>query len=732
MFKNATFGSRILTMACTAVLCGQSIADAADETSGENPLEEIIVTAQKREERLREVPISISAVSGEQLQRSGATRFSDAAGYIPGLTHQPGTSGAPGEGRFNLRGVTSATTPIATTAIYVDDVPTTTHGTWGGSNLKALDLFPYDVERVEVLRGPQGTLYGDSTIGGLVKYVTRQADVNDFSSSVGTEGIFVDGGDGVGAGARGVINAPISSGVFGVRLSGFYQETPGYLTNLATGEEGTNWVEQRGLRLAARLTPTENFSVDGQWLHSEYESGDRALTRLVPRTTRPATGDYENFSPVAQPTSQEFDLASLTGRYDFGPVNLTSVSAYSKVVRGFTADYTFFVRGLVNGMTGGAVTDALGVFSNPNETEKYTQEFRLASAQDQALSWLVGAYYTVENTDLLSLTIPRYSDGAPITNLPEIYWEHLKARYTDVSLFASTTYELTDQWEVSAGVRRSRITDEYDTRYFGILVGSQTPITDGSSTDNHATTWLLGTRYIADDDLMMFARIATGFRAGSTNGNWPGVPSGFDPDDMISYEAGVRADFFEDRISLDTTVYWLDWTDLFISAFTADDFGYTTNGGKATGPGIELTGSIRPTRSVTLTATAAYYGLKVREDLPTVGARDGDRPPATPALSGSIMADYAVPLHGTWELRLGGGIRGAGHSYSRFESDPSALRIDGYTVADLNATVSNDRWSVRGYVRNLTNEDTVQSIGLDSRGVQMAPRTIGLSLDVKL
>jgi outer membrane receptor protein involved in Fe transport len=726
MYKNSAWYSKLLAMSCAAAAFpGQAIADA------ENTLEEIIVTAQKREERLREVPISISAVTGEQLQRSGATRFSDAAGYVPGMTYQPGISGAPGEGRFNLRGVSSAGAPIATTAIYVDDVPTTTHGSFGGSSFKALDLFPYDVERVEVLRGPQGTLYGDSTIGGLIKYVTKKADVNEFSSSVGTEGIYIDGGDGIGGGARGVINAPISPGVFGVRLSGFYQETPGYLTNLATEEEGTNRVEQRGLRLAARLTPSEDFSVDAQWLHTEFESGDRALTQLVPGTTRPLRGDYLNFSPVAQPTSQEFDLASLTGRYDFGPVNLTSASAYSKVVRGFTADYTFFVRGVVNGMTGGAVTDALGIFSNPNQTEKYTQELRLESTQDQSLTWLVGGYYSVEKTDLRSLTIPQYADGAPITNLPEIYKEHLKAEYTDVSLFANATYKITGKWEISAGVRQSRITDEYNTSYFGVLVGSQTPFTDASDTDYDATTWSLGTRYIANDDLMMFARVATGFRAGSTNSNWPGVPPGYGPDDMISYEAGVRADFFDDRASIDTTVYWLEWTDLFITAYTPDDMSYTTNGGKANGAGIEFTGTVRPARSWSLTATAAYFGLKVREDLPTAGARAGDRPPATPALSGSVMADYAIPLHGTWELLLGGGIRWASHSYSRFESDPVGLRIDGYTVADLNATVSNDRWSLRGYVRNLTNEDSVQSIGLDNRGVQMMPRTTGLSLDVK-
>lgn len=710
---------------------GKDSAVAISRSAAEG-IEEVIVTAQKREERLRDVPLSISAMTGAQLQRSGATRFSDVAGYIPGLTYQPGASGAPGEGAFNLRGVTSATTSIAATAIYVDDVPTTTHGNWGGSTFKALDLFPYDVERVEVLRGPQGTLYGDSTIGGLVKYVTKQADANQFSSAVGAEGISVDGGEGIGGGARGMINAPLAPGVLGVRVSGFYQETPGYLTNVATGAKGTNWVEQRGLRLTARLTPTDALSVDAQWLHSEYESGDRAMTQLVPGTTRPALGDYLNPSPVAQPTSQKFDLASLTGRYDFGPVSLTAVSAYSKVVRSFAADYTFWVRGIVDAMTGGTVPDAVGVYSNPNETDKFTQELRLASAQDQPFSWLVGAYYTVENTDLLALTLPYYADGTtPITNLPEIYQSHVKARYTDISLFANATYKLTDQWEVSTGLRQSSITDEFHRAYYGETVGSQTPVTDGSKTDNHATTWSLGTRYIANDDLMMFARVATGFRAGSTNGGvWPGVPAGFGPDSMVSYEAGMRADFFDDRASLDATVYWLDWTDLFIWAFTADNVGYTTNGGKATGPGIEFTGTLRPARSVTLTATAAYYGLKIRGDLPTVGARAGDRPPGTPSMSGSVMADYLMPLPGTWELRLGGGIRWAGHSYSRFESDPSALRIDGYTMADLNATLSNDRWSLRGYVRNLTNEDSVQSIGLDNRGVQLAPRTIGLSLDV--
>ncbi len=705
-------------------------AEASREES-RSALEEVVVTAQKREERLREVPISISAVSGAQLERQGASRFSDYAGYIPGLSYA--TSGIPGEGELNLRGVTTATSPTASTAMYIDEVPTTTHGTWGGSGYRPLDLFPYDLERVEVLRGPQGTLYGDSTIGGLIKYVTRPADLSTFSSMVGTEGIAVSGGDGLGGGVRAMVNAPLSPGVLGVRVSGVYQKNPGFVTNVRTGDKGINETEQRGLRIALRATPSDALSLDVQWLHSEFEADGRAYTRLAPGTRQPLYDDYEYDVLLPEPTSQEFDLLSATARYDFGPVQLTSVSGYSRSERDFTGDQSALVRNWIELLTGGAVTDGHGLLSYPTTNRKLTQEVRLASAQDRQLTWIVGGYYSSEDTRSVGRIVPYLADGTIFTDLLELSNESVKARYTDLSAFANATFRITDEWEVSGGIRHSRITDDFHDRLVGtFLSGSPTePYFDDIDAEYKATTWSAGTRYIASDDFMMFARVATAFRAGGINYTWPGAQKSYDPDRLTSYEAGMRADFLSDRAGIDLTVYYLDWKDLFIIAYTPDDFGYQTNGGRANGLGTELTGTLKPTRSLTLTATAAYYGLKIRDDLPTLGAESGDRTPTSPTWSGSVLADYSVPLSGDWHLNLGGGVRWVSHTYSRFVHDSAAARLGGYAVADLNAAVSNDRWTLRTYVRNLTNDDTIVADSPPNRGVQMVPRTVGLALDLR-
>ena len=708
-------------------------ADATSELDRTPVLEEIVVTAQKRAEPLREVPISVSAVTGDQLQRQGATRLSDFAGYVPSLTYSQ--SGVPGEGTATLRGVTTATSPTAATAIYVDDVPTTTHGTFASNGSRPADLFPYDLERVEVLRGPQGTLYGDSTIGGLVKYVTKTADVNDFSGAAGVEAAAISGGDEIGGGARAMVNAPIVPGIFGVRLSGFYQETPGYMGNVQTGEKDTNEVRQRGMRVAARLTPTEALSVDAQWLHNEYEADNLVYTAMAPGTTRPLYGDYKDAYPLPQPSLQKFDLLSATMRYDFGPATLTSVTGYSKANRNISTSYiTSTVGPWVDMLTGGAVNDALGTFDAPMKNNKFTQELRLASAQDQRLTWLLGAYYTVENADASSRIVPYYADATVITSLLELYNDELTARYTDLSAFANATFKITDQWEISGGVRQSRITDAYHERGTGtFLSGSPTvPVVDNIKSENDATTWSLGSRYIASDDLMVFVRAASGFRAGGINYTWPGVQKSYNPDSLVSYEAGFRADFLSHKASIDLTVYYLDWKDLFISAYTEDIFpmAYQVNGGKVAGPGVEFTGTLRPVRNLTLAATAAYTGLRVREDLPTLGALDGDRTPTSPAWTGSISADYTVPIIGDWDLRVGGGVRMASHTDSRFIHDPLSRRLDGYAVVDLNAAVSHDQWTLRGYVKNLGGDDTVVWMG-GADGVQMTPRTIGLALDVR-
>lgn len=695
---------------------------------------EIVVTAQKREERLSEVPISISAATGDQLQRLGVTRFSDYAGYVPGMAYS--ASGIPGEGAINLRGVTTGGSPSASTAMYVDEVPTTTHGTWGGSGYKPLDLFPYDLERVEVLRGPQGTLYGDSTIGGLVKYVTRTADVDDFSGAAGAEAITVSGGDKLGGGLRAMLNAPIAPGVLGLRVSGFYQKNPGYMTNVLTGEKGTNETEQRGLRVALRLTPADALSIDAQWLHSRLEADGRAYTQLAPGTARPLYGDYKNALPLAEPNKQEFDLFSATARYDFGPLNVTSVTGYSRSHRGYFNDQSPMLRGWISGLTGGAVTDGGGILEFPTTNKKFTQEVRFASSQDQRLTWLVGGYYSVEDTDGYARYVPYYADGSVITDLLEVYEERVAARYTDLSAFANATFKITDKWEFSAGIRHSKITDDYHNRQVGsFLSGSQTvPIFDDIRATFNATTWSLTTRYVANDDLMMFARAASGFRAGGINFTYPGAEKSYDPDSLISYEGGIRADFLSDRASIDLTVYYLDWKDLFIIAYIPGDpfgYGYQTNGGHANGLGAEFTGTLRPARGLTFTGTAAYYGLKVRDDLPTIGAAAGDRTPTSPAWSGSVQAEYSVPVSSDWDLSVGGGVRWAGHNYSRFVHDPRTVRLDGYAVVDANAALSNGRWTVRGYVRNLANDNTVITAGSGDQGVQVTPRTVGLALDVR-
>lgn len=721
-----------LSLAALVNAGGTAFAQTAENDRGEK-MEDIVVTAQKHEERLRDVPISISAVTSTQLQTQGASRFSDYAGYIPGMAYSP--SGTPGQGEINLRGVTTALSPTASTAIYVDEVPTTTHGTWGGSGYKPLDLFPYDLERVEVLRGPQGTLYGDSTIGGLVKYVTRTADVNDFSGAAGIEGIAVSGGHGLGGGARAMINAPVAPGVVGIRVSGFYQKNPGFVTNVTTGKKGTNETEQRGLRVALRLEPSESFSIDAQWLHSEFKADGLNYTRLIPGTKRPLYGNYKYDFRIAEPTRQKFDLLSATARYDFGPVNLTSVTAYSRARNIVSGDATDLVGGWIDMLTGGEIVDGLGRYVGPTTNEKFSQEVRLASAQDRRLTWLIGGYYSVENTDTHQQYLPYRADGTVMSDLLEIYLDEVKSRYTDVSAFANATFKITDKWEVSAGIRHSRITDDFHERAVGSLLSGSTTIAyfDDIKTKYKATTWSVTTRYIANDDLMMFARAASGFRAGGINYTWPGAEKSYDPDSLISYEAGMRADLLNDRASIDLTIYYLDWKDLFILAFTPDEFafGYQINGGRANGFGTEFTGTLRPLRGLTLTATAAYYGLKVRDDLPTIGAKAGDRTPTSPAWSGSFLADYSVPLSGDWDLRLGGGVRWTSHTYSRFIHDPLAMRLDGYAVVDLNAAISNDRWTLRGYVRNLTDDRTIVSDGTRNRGVQLNPRTIGLALDVK-
>ena len=384
MNKGLYFATSIAAM--IAAMPAQAQEPGAVEAAGE-----IVVTAQKRVQNVQDVPISIAVVNGEELQQQGSASLVDYAGYVPGMNVS--NSGTPGQTTITLRGVAPLNSS-QTVGIYLDDAPVGSSAIYNRAGSFTIDLMPYDLERIEVLKGPQGTLYGASSIGGLVKYVTVQPNTNAFSVKAGVEGFAIKGGDGLGWGAQVMVNVPIVQDKLAVSGSFAWRSTPGWVDSVNNAAlKDQNDYEQRGGRAALLWTPTPKFSVKLAGIWQSLDSDGNAL--YAADLTGQRLGDGRSFNNFV-PESYDIDLDyySATLDYDFGAATLTSATTYSKTQSAQVQDASYAFGVLFPLLTGGAVPPGITPFSLDLGLKKWTQELRLASPSGGRFEWLIGGFFT--------------------------------------------------------------------------------------------------------------------------------------------------------------------------------------------------------------------------------------------------------------------------------------------------------------------------------------------------
>lgn len=382
----------------------------AQDNSPDTMVEELVVTAEKREVNLQEVPASVSAVTGDTLQTLGLAQLSDYTAYVPGLNISSG--GSPGQAAIVLRGI-APFGPGALVGTYIDDTPVGSSTAYARATIFALDLMPYDIERLEILRGPQGTLYGASTMGGLLKYVLREADPTLTDIRLGAEASHIEGSEDASYALRGAVNVPLVRDKLALRLSAFDSQDQGYIDNVlfsgprAGVREDTNNVHQYGGRVALNWRPREDIEVNLQGLWQRTDSDDNTQVTLGDVTTRgdasgaliyqgrPTLGDLTQSHAFPQPFKTAIDYYAATVSWDPGPVQFISATSWSKSDTDQFQDATdsFGAYPIIFGMPQG-----VGNFAINLELEKFTQEFRLVSSTDRRIEWILGAFYTHEES----------------------------------------------------------------------------------------------------------------------------------------------------------------------------------------------------------------------------------------------------------------------------------------------------------------------------------------------
>jgi outer membrane receptor protein involved in Fe transport len=697
----------------------------------------VIVTAQKRSESIQDVPSSISVLGGNQLEQLRAAQLTDYAAYMPGF--QVDSAGSPGAAQITLRGVNAAPDAGASVGTYIDDSPLgpSSKNTFGSS--LALDLMPYDIERIEVLRGPQGTLYGASTMGGLVKYVLRTPDLREAEARAGVEFASIHEADDNGWGVRAGANLPLIQDKLAIRASYFKQDTPGYIDNSRTGKTDENSLRQDGGRFALLWQPGDIFSAKLNAMKQRIRSDNNAVMTVDSADLQPVPRDLSTPRLADEPFDQDLEFYSATLNWAFDWGDLTSATSYSHSQLHAVDDVTPATGFIIPLLTGGAVAEGQTPAPLRIHLDKTTQEVRLASPDGGRVEWLAGVFLTREKylgfQELRALDV----SGTPIPGIdPAGHFDNTDS-YEEYALFGDLTYKFTDHFDVTAGVRGAHNHETFRSEAASLVFA---PIDKTVYDSADIFTYMVSPRWHVSKDTMIYARVASGYRPGGGNAAlFPVVPATVDADTLVNYEVGVKSDLLDSRVLIDAAVFYIDWQDIQVRAIEpTTHVDYIANGPSAKSQGVELSLSLRPARGLRVGLNGSYLEAELTQTADPslnlgVDWNAGARLPLSPRFSGSVTADYEFPIGGALNGAIGGGYRHVGDRLTLVESDVSSVRLSEYDVLDLSAGLSADHWSLRLFAKNVTDERALLTSGSPATDpllyvTVMQPRTIGLALDV--
>jgi outer membrane receptor protein involved in Fe transport len=691
----------------SALLLSISALAFAAQAQAAETIETVVVTASKRAETLKNVPLSVTVLGQDELTRLNARSFEDYVNNIPGMGL---LESSPTHPQIVLRGINAGGVG-STVGILLDESPYGSSSALANGTDTAPNLDTFDMQRVEVLRGPQGTLYGASTLGGLLKFVTNAPDPTAMAAQFEAGGTTLDDG-GSGGFARAMVNVPLADD-FAVRVVGFDKTDPGWIDDPLRKLKDINGVRSFGGRAAALYEPTSKVSVRLNALTQEVHANNDASedVTLVGGNLVPTYGLYEQQRTVNSYSATRYSLYNATVNWNLDWASLTSATSY-----GTLHDFLF--------------TDASGVYGADVQgflrVDKFTQEVRLASNPGSGpLDWLAGVYYTHEDASLHQ-DIVFAPHGTPLGSL------QLDSSYIETAGFADATYHFSPSFDISVGGRYSH--NSQDALEFGLASAA------GASTGD-VFTWSTSADYHVDEDTTLYARIAKGFRPGGPNplpiGGGTGAPAFFGADSLISYEGGVKSDLLDGKLSFDADVYYIDWTDIQLLA-VINNTGVDVNGGSARSYGVEWDAQWRPLDRLTLGWSGAYTNAALTSDTPPiVGGLDGDPLPWAPKWTSTLDGDYRFAPMGDWAPYIGGSWRYIGSRASDFQFMASQVTLPSYDTFDARLGVDWHDWEIELYGKNLsdakgfteyTATGTSAASGLSGTAAVIAPRMFGIVL----
>jgi iron complex outermembrane recepter protein len=701
-----------------------------------NSLTQIIVTAEKREESLQNVPMSISAVSGNLLDNLEMRSFSDYAALVPGMSL---VNTRPGYTTLTLRGQNAGGVG-STVAVYLDESPFGSSSALLNGSILSGDFDTWDLQRVEVLRGPQGTLYGANSEGGLLKFVTNAPQLGKFSGEgeVSAEG--VQNGSSGGT-VRAVVNIPLGD-KFAFRIGGFDQDLSGYVDNTALGKPDINDGHKHGGRASLLAQPIDSLSIRLTATSQQSRYSGNNQEDVDPVTLKPVHGDLTQARFISEPSSFKYSNYNATINWDLGPVSILSNSAYSILNSDAISDYTSVLA--APGLTYGDALGGIGLYlDNRINMSKVTQELRVSSAPSDRFEWQVGGYFTHEIGHLLQhLNGVLLPDVSPIPGLGTLELPALDSIYKEAAGFVNLTYHFNSQFDIQVGGRYSKNEQSATENITGVLVPTPEQFTTDSS--GHVFTYSVAPRWHVDANTMLYARVATGYRPGGPNAlptaPPPGTPLEYNSDRTTNVEFGVRSTPVQ-GLSIDFDLFHVNWKDIQLLEIV-NTYGINGNGGTARSQGAEFSFGYSPVSGLNFLWNGAYTDAKLTSPAPAVHGASGDKLPYAPKFSSTLDAQYSWPLFSDFKGFIGStyayvGTRSTDFGSSADPVSPTQVGLPSYNTLAARVGIDNPHYRVTVYGRNLSDARGITyylssgTPGLEGGMNVIQPRTVGVTVNAK-
>jgi outer membrane receptor protein involved in Fe transport len=760
------------THLCVCALVAASVPVAGwAEVGPEVTLEEVVVTAEKRESTVQKTPISITAITADDMRNHGLNSVNAVVAEVPGVVS---VSTEPTQTVFIIRGLTSAGGESPTVGFYLNDTPLTPPASSENGKFE-IDPNLYDLARVEVLRGPQGTLYGAGSMGGTIKLVTNPPDPSDTYGSAETIVSGTDGG-GINYGQNAMLNTPLWSERAALRIvgsashtsgwidrdvvadfplpsnpvPGFYGSVRGDVTSVPVTKSYKNVNDENlvGGRISLLLKPIDDLSITPAVFYQRIYTGG-------PNTFDSPPGDLVHYQPfdVPEELSDKFTVTSLDVKYNFPFAELASSTNYW--TRQFESTQS------VLGLPEFSAADELGVGAANavavGTLRQFSQEVRLASRGDSALQWLIGGYYGHYHFIL--------DDQSEIPGLATLFggalgssnFFHIVSPFDikQKAVFGNISYAITSQWKATAGLRHFSYDSSVESTNSGVAVGSLDPVVQTGTAAASGNNPMFNLAYSPTNAMMWYATASKGFREGGANYPVPTTgqvgdaclqalqalgrtasPLQYGPDSVWNYELGVKSAWLDHRLLLNASGYYLRWSKVQQPVNLSCGYGFTDNTADAAVKGGEVEALVKLTQGIELHQSVGYTHAAFTSSSPGAGISVGDPLQLVPKWTVSTTLDYKRDLSAAGQSIMAS----VSNSYVSSMYD-IVFAPDDIPSRDLvNARVGwiNGKYSLALFANNLFNRQLTlahasnisASIPSYTREATNQPLTVGLDLNV--